>query len=141
MLAFSISLITIIALNACGGGGPDEIHSWIVPENISGIWGAAFPYKDDWWPENLKEYRFTLQELNGSVSGYFEEFYYDDNYFKFPLEGNFDSDNGMLILSHSNRYFGYEVEIFRFTSEAMMYAVSENNSSIPLYECIKIADM
>jgi hypothetical protein len=140
ILFFIISLTTIISLNACGGGN-DEIHNWIIPENISGVWVATFPYRDDSWSNYLKEYRFTLQELNGSVSGSFEEFYYDENYFKFPLEGSFDSNNGMLILSHDNRYFEHKVEIFRFTSEAMMYAVSEYNSSLPEYECIKIADM
>jgi hypothetical protein len=140
ILSFSISLITIIALNACGGG-TDEIHNWIIPENISGTWVATDIPHNIFAGLYAIEYRFTLQELNGNVSGYFEEIYNDDNYFKFPLEGSFDSDNGMLVLSHSNRHFENEVEIFRFTSEAMMYAVFKQNSSLPKYECIKIADM
>jgi hypothetical protein len=101
---------------------------------------ANFSFKDYGTADYLKEYRFTLQELNGIVSGSFEEFYYNDTYFSYPLEGSFNSDNGMLILSHDSRY-EYKGEIFRFTSEAMMYAVSKDNSSLPRYECIKIADM
>jgi hypothetical protein len=139
ILSFFISLIAIMALNDCGGGN-DEIHNWIIPENISGIWVVNFS-EGDMNLSKLKEYRFTLQELNGSISGNFEEFYYDDKYFNYPIEGSFNWDNGVLKLRHDSHLYGYQGEIFRFTSEAMMYAVSKENRDLPRYECIKIADM
>jgi hypothetical protein len=139
VLPFFISLITIIALNACGGGN-DEIHNWVIPENISGIWEASFP-DSDYYPSdiNLQEYQFTIEENSGIISGNFEEFYYDGKYFIYPIEGFFNSTNGYLTISHNSYLGGYHTEIFRFTSEALMYAISDNNHDLPRYECVKIS--
>jgi hypothetical protein len=131
----------LFILAGCSFGGNDEISGWIIPEDISGIWVANFP-DSDYWPSdiNLQEYQFTIDENNGIVSGYFEEFYYDGKYFNYPIEGYFNSANGYLTISHNSYLVGYHTEIFRFTSESLMYAISDNNHDLPRYECVKISE-
>lgn len=132
----------LFILTGCSGGGNDEISGWIIPENISGTWVAAFPIGDDWTnPMKLQEYRFTIEENNGIISGDFEEFYYDDKYFNYPINGNLNSTNGYLAINHDSHLYGYHTEIFRFTSEALMYAINDVNHDLPRYECVKINEL
>jgi hypothetical protein len=129
----------LFILAGCTGGGNDEISGWIVPQNISGIWVATFPVGDDWTnPMKLQEYRFAIEENIGIVSGDFEEFYYDGKYFSYPISGSFNSTNGYLTISHNSHLYGFHTEIFRFTSDALMYAINDVNHDLPRYECVKI---
>ena len=137
MIAWTIVFI----LAGCSGSSNDEISGWIVPENISGKWVATFPEGDDWTnPMKLQEYYFTIGEDNGLITGDFEEFYYDGKYFIYPIAGNFNSTNGYLTISHDSYLYGYHTEIFRFTNEALMYAVNDVNHDLPRYECVKISE-
>ena len=131
----------LVILAGCSFGGDDEISGWIIPENISGTWVANFPDNDHSLNTiRLQEYQFTIAENNGTISGDFEEFYYDGKYFNYPIEGYFNSVNGYLTMSHNSYLGGYHAEIFRFTGEALMYAVSDNNHDLPRYECVKISE-
>jgi hypothetical protein len=129
----------LFILAGCSGGGNDEVSGWIIPENISGTWVANFPVGDDWTnPMKLQKYRFTIEENKGVICGDFEEFYYDDKYFNHPINGSLNSTNGYLTINHDSHLYGYHTELFRFTSEALMYAISDVNHDLPRYECVKI---
>lgn len=103
---------------------------------------ANFPTGDDWSnPMKLQEYRFTIEEIGGIVLGNFEESYYDGKYFNYQIEGSFNSTNGFLTIRHDSHLYGYHTELFRFTSEALMYAINDMSYDLPRYECVRIIDM
>ena len=132
ILSYAISALLV----SCGGD--DEINNWIVPEDISGEWTAFFNGERTYGNvPPLKEYRFTIEENEGEVTGYFEEFYYSGEYFIHPVDGRFNSTTGYLFLSHDSHIYSYFTEIFRFTSETKMHAISDYNDNLPRYECNK----
>jgi hypothetical protein len=123
-------------LAGCGDWN-DERHDWIALAQIDGLWVARFEDDKDWGPmaTRLKEYRFTIEEDGGSVTGTFEEYYYDDRQASYPLDGTYDPLTGSLTLGHEALYYGYRTEIFRFTSETTMFAVYDGNHNVPRYKC------
>ena len=130
--------VTSVLLISCGGGGDSEKPDWIVPEDISGVYTALFDKDPVINRPKLKEYRFTIEENDGVVVGQFEEFYYSGEYFIHPANGDYDSTNGFLYLSHDSNMWGYFTEIFKFSSETKMHAVYEEHRSYSRYECNKL---
>ena len=139
--AVSALFILVAFMVGCGGDN-DEIDDWIIPENISGVWVAEFDRVDGLpGADQLeREYRFFVEESDGDVTGSFEALYYDGTHLNFPLVGSYNSGNGILKLTHDSRWDGVFTEVFRFTSEIEMYAVSSTNYDLPRYLCDKIEE-
>lgn len=124
-------------LISCGGWN-DERHDWIIPQQIEGLWIAHFEDDAEFGPmaTRLQEYRFTIEELGGLVTGTFEELYYDGRQASYPLDGTYDPVTGFLVLTHEALYYGVRTEIFRFISETTMFAVYDGNHNLPRYKCL-----